>query len=135
MGADAALVAALTTIVDFGQQCETLASQSQPSFEAAASLLELSRRAFTALSALNDAGGAVAGVSSLGEDLAELLASIWLVSRHPKFYSLGVLLSLIQPDWDQTLSADRAERRRHRLRPVRLQDRPAAPKPDRRSDP
>ena len=106
-GADAALVAALTTIVDFGQQCETLASQSQPSFEAAASLLELSRRAFTALSALNDAGGAVAGVSSLGEDLAELLAGIWLVSRHPKFYSLGVLLSLIQPDWDQTLSADR----------------------------
>jgi len=106
-GSDAALLAALTTIANFGQQCETLASQSQPSFEAAANLLELSRQAVSALSALTDAGGAVAGVPSLGEDLAELLASIWLVSRHPRFYSLGVLLSLIQPDWDQPLSADR----------------------------
>ena len=39
--------------------------------------------------------------------MAELLAGIWLVSRHPRFYSLGVLLSVIQADWDQTLSADR----------------------------
>ena len=65
-GSDDALIAALTTIVDFGRQCETLASQNQPSFEAGASLLELSRQAVSALSALNDAGGAVAGVSSLG---------------------------------------------------------------------
>lgn len=106
-GADAALVTALTTIVDFGNQCEALAGQSQPSFEAAAGLLDLARKAFSAFSALTDAGGAVAGVASLGEDLAELLAGIWLVSRHPKIYGLGVLLGLIQADWDQTPSADR----------------------------
>ena len=44
-GSDDALIAALTTIADFGRQCEALASQNQPSFEAGASLLELSRQA------------------------------------------------------------------------------------------
>ncbi len=98
---NANLLSALTTIGNFAQQCETFATQGQPSFQSASALLDLSRKAFSALSVLKDTSVVTSGLASLGEDLAEFLVGVWLANRHPRAYSLGLLLSLIEGSWDQ----------------------------------
>ncbi|HEX7943932.1 MAG TPA: DUF6603 domain-containing protein, partial [Phenylobacterium sp.] len=103
-GGDPALVTALTTVADFARQCEALDAASEPSFDSIAALLDLGGKAIQALTALNDSGGAIAGAASLGEDLADCLVSLWLAGRHPIVHDIGVLLSVVQPFWEQTPS-------------------------------
>ena len=117
---DPALSAALTAVAAFAQQCDALSAGVDPSFEAVANLLEVSGQVIEAVSALVDAGGPVAGLSNLGEDLAEFLIGRWLALRHPLLHDIGVLLALVEPAWEQTatgarVSGDKLVRRDFRI--------------------
>jgi hypothetical protein len=91
-----ALVAALRAVVDLKQQISSLAANPSPSFAGTAHLLESAKQAFIALRAVSSGGGPAAALEGLGEDLVQLLLSLYLSTEHPLLFRLGVLLTLIE---------------------------------------
>ncbi len=92
-----ALVAALSAVVDLGDQIKQLASQPSLSFAGVAALLDSSRRAFAAVRALGSAGGPTAALEGFGRDLADLIVAIYLKNWHPLAHEVAVLATLIDP--------------------------------------
>src|SRR5262245_18895878 len=101
-GADrGTLIAALGAAAGLRTQIEALVAQPSPSLESIAALLDLSRQALAAVSALRGLGAAADVFAGLGADLAAYLLSSYLRRWHPLAYSLASLATLIEPAHEQ----------------------------------
>lgn len=97
------LIAALSAVAGLRTQIEALATQPAPSLESISALLDLSRQALTAVSALHGFGTAADAFADLGEDLATYLLASYMRRWHPLAHSLLSLATLIEPAHEQEL--------------------------------
>ena len=93
---DAPLVATLQAMDDLVSAVRTLAAQDTPSFETVTAVLDAAI-AFTLIGDVSTGGGPFNGVEGLARDLVNLLAAIWLGSRHPIAREVAALLTLLKP--------------------------------------
>jgi hypothetical protein len=98
---DPALVSTLQSIANLTTQLETLATQSEYSFDDIQALLDVAQRTFALISTLTTTGTPSDPLRGLGRDLIDLLVMRWLLANHPTTRDVAVLLGLIEPAEEQ----------------------------------
>jgi hypothetical protein len=89
-----ALLTSLIAIATLKPQVDALLAQPSLSISDISAVLDISRKAFTALQALNGAAGSSAELASFGQDLADRLISNYLFNWHPLLRSVAALIAI-----------------------------------------
>lgn len=97
-----AITTAISAIVDLKRDIETIAANESPSLDDILRLLQASGKAFDAIRRLDAENGPFAQIAGASGDLVEWLVTQWLATSHPIVHEIGVLLTLIQVEADQS---------------------------------
>ena len=97
-----ALTTAISAIVDLKRDIETIAANESPSLDDILRLLQASGSAFDAIRRLDAENGPFSQIAGASGDLVEWLVTQWLATSHPILHEIGVLLTLIQVEADQS---------------------------------
>lgn len=91
------LLTALTTAAALKAQLDDLLAEPAPSLDTLTRVIDISRRAFATVRAIDSIAGSSAALTGLGSDLAAMLLTSYLRHEHPLFRSIAVLLTFIEP--------------------------------------
>lgn len=102
VGGDA-LANALSAVAALVEDIQQLATKPSRTFDDVGAVLAASQKAFDALRALGKAGSPADQIEHFGLDLADFLATSYLMRWHPLARQIAALLTLIEPEEAQDL--------------------------------